>query len=485
MGGRPEVVTTELVRAFAALFAPIRSPHAEEGAGGEWVTRRGALTDGAIAEHLRGERTFGVKPSKDGTAYFVALEVDFGPKGGDALAARNAALGDPGWRVWQAIRDAGEALGVPAAHFIASYSGGRSLHLWCPIEPSPQRQAHAIAKAIVHLAELAGVHVCTSYPTGPTGSGMALRLPWGRHRRTGVNAHFVDLAVCELRERPALSPLEAAHLQALPARLPRELVRDAAAIAKELAPRPSAPQATGALPVDPARPQGHDPLRDRLRPCVVRLVRSGVEEHHRHDVALLVRTELKRCGFSEQEALPVAQAYGQACRPPWVKGPNEKGAEEDLHDNWEVTDPSMPHVCPGRGAPGATVRYVHEVACVGKEVCLRDRIGAFVDLWGTYLAPAAVALYVAVVKAEVGFCVQPGGELHTSLGALGELCNQGEWAVSKARDVLVKAGLLTTKVEGKGRAQGCHTVVRRTYPLPLPPRPSALPAQVEAAPEQA
>ena len=399
-------------------------------------------------------------------AWFIALEVDIASDDlcrRDLSAAREQVLGFDGHRAWEAVRAASQDLGIPAGHWTGAYSGRRSLHLWLiPEHPVPLAAAHAIAKALVDGAAERGVHVCTACPTSPDAWGMIFRLPWGRHPH-GTHGHLVDLGLWELAPRPPY-PTDRQALELLEGRrTPADILLDAAVIAQERqpqAPSRTAPQAT------PETSAVHLPPEADLRitrPCIAGLLRRGESEGHRHEVALLLRTELKAAGFTVDEAVPLVLRYARACTPPWE--PRE--AEYDLRHNWADTDIAKRHVCPGAHGSRLT-RYLHDRECVGGARCAAHRLGPFTYLWGPHLSANAKALYAGLCTLEVGFSRRPGDEVHTTVAQLRDAANLGEYAFKTARGELEDAGLVSHRRLSKGRGHGVHSVYRRAIPMPLP-----------------
>ncbi len=278
-------------------------------------------------------------------------------------------MGKEGFRAWEAVRDAGEELGIAPLYWCVDYTGGRSLHFeLIPEAPVPYRDAHRIAKALGELVRRAGQAVCTVYPTNRTGDGKLLRLPCGRHRKTGVHGCFVEPGLRELRPRPTFRN-DTGYLKLI-ARVPGDVLTEAATLAAAVvqeAPQAQAePQEVAQVAHDPRPAQGGrftqtDPaLAQRIgRPCILWLIEHGVPEGHRHDVALLLRTELKACGFTPEEALPVYRRFARACTPPWA--PEEADAtlgEMGGRDGHEEASPvpNEGRVLPHRIPAGSSLR---------------------------------------------------------------------------------------------------------------------------------
>lgn len=458
---------SEAIAAFRRLFVPPGKRHgAQDGAG--WRTVHEPVSDDDLRAHLQGGPVIGVTPAhRRGAAWaagFIALEVDIATGDlcrRDLVAAREQVLGFDGHRAWAAVRAASEDLGIPAAYWTGAYSGRRSLHLWLlPEDLLPLVDAHAIARALVAGAAERGVPVCTACPTSPDGWGMLFRLPWGRHPQ-GAQGHLVDLGLWELNARPPY-PTDAQALGIIAnRRVPHENLQVAADIAR--ARRPPAVSLGGAPPED--TPKVHLPDTDLriTRPCIAGLIQRGVPENHRHEVALLLRSELKAAGFTVEEALPVVARYARACDPPW----DLAEAEYDLSHNWATTDPAKRHVCPGAHGSRLT-RYLHERECVGGARCAAHRLGLFTCLWGPHLSGNAKALYAALCTLEVGFARRPGDEVHTTVAQLRDTAHLVEYAFKAARRELEDAGLVTHRRLSKGRGHGVHSVYRRAIPMPLP-----------------
>lgn len=457
---------SEAIAAFRRLFVPPAKRHgAQDGAG--WRTVHEPVSDDDLRAHLQGGPVIGVSPAyRRGAAWeagFIALEADIATDDlcrRDLLAAHEQVLGFDGHRAWAAVRAASEDLGIPGAYWTGAYSGRRSLHLWLlPEDPLPLGDTHAIARSLVAGAAERGVHVCTACPTSPDDWGMLFRLPWGRHPQ-GTQGHLVDLGLWELNARPPY-PTDAQALGIIASRrVPHENLQGAADIARAR----RSPVSLGGVPPEDT-PKVHLPDTDLriTRPCIAGLIQRGVPENHRHEVALLLRSELKAAGFTVEEALPVVARYARACTPPWE--PRE--AEYDLRHNWADTDIAKRHVCPGAHGSRLT-RYLHDRECVGGARCAAHRLGPFTYLWGPHLSGNAKALYAALCALEVGFSRRPGDEVHTTVAQLRDTAHLVEYAFKAARRELEDAGLVTHRRLSKGRGHGVHSVYRRAIPMPLP-----------------
>lgn len=483
----PAAVTVTVIRQFADLFARVRRPFIME-TPTDWVTRRDlALEDSHLAAHLYGAATFGVKLTKrrggGRIATNLALEVDFGDRETPVETAQADILGERGLLVVNAVHDAGSDLDIPAAAWAVSWSGGRSLHFWlAPREPVPVETAYTVAQAIrdgvdQRIASL-GLHVCTAWPTSARGVGMGLRLPWGRHQKTGESGRFVRLHDSGLSLRDPL-PADADYLRDLEAAMvdpdllayaaaqaaDREVVRQPARLTRSRLTLPETQLVQGerverALPAEAQR---------IARPCILALLERGVPEGLRHDAALLLRAELVHCGFTLEEAWPVYRRYAAACSPPW----EEEDARRDLEANWTVTDPARRHLCPGRGEPASLTQHLHGRCCVGVETCGGRRAEAVLLTWRKHLTVDARVLYAEVSYLEAGYSLRPGDAVHTTAATLMDRCRLGRTRFEQAKRELTDAGLLectaTGRPDGAGTpGGGRHSVYRRVIPVPVP-----------------
>lgn len=461
-----EKVPHEVVTAFAELFVGCRKPYGEE-TGDGWQTRHSELSDELIAAHLDGVRTFGVRPGQQ-RAHFIALEVDLTAK--NVLEARDRVLGEEGFRTWAAIRTASVNLGIPPVHWTASYSGNRSLHFWGLLEEAiPYRAAYRIAQALQQLASHEGARICTAFPTNGTSGGQFLRLPCGRHRRTLVHAHFVDLGLFELRPRPHFAQDCAFLRRVADSRIPLSVLEEAAANAQELLSRtlPEAGQSEKTAQRKafiPARVDALDPFLTITlgRPCIADVIAKGAPEGHRHAVGHLVRTELKASGLSLKEARPHYLRYARACSPVWP----EDEALRDLESNWGVTDIAQRHSC--RGSKPTTV-FLREHYCKGSLTCLALRKEGFERVWGAEgLSANSRVLYAALCKLEADFMLRPGDAIHTTMQQLAETAGLTERTFKTARQELKAFGLIAWHRTSRGRGAGIHSLYRRSYPVPIP-----------------
>ena len=479
-------VSVQTVRRFADLFARVRRPHILETAE-SWLTRKSDLTDGMIATHLHGGLTAGVRvDGKRGNgriAANVALEVDFGDREEPPETVLPRVIGDPGLTVAEAVRAAGHDLHIPESAWCFAWSGGRSLHAWLtPREPVNLAAAYAVAQAIRDGVDAriaaCGLYVCRAWPTNATGGGMGIRLPWGRHQRTGKFGRFVrvgdglslrdpypaDVGYLATLERNVLEPsvliAAAEHLRRDPDPVRRE---------RPARTRPAAPRETGDRGdrIERTLPAA---ARRIARPCIMHLVERGVPEDLRHDVALLLRAELVHCGLTQAEAWPVYMRYMVACTPSWEIA----DARRDLDANWSITDPARRHLCPGRGDPSNLTRYLHERCCVGLDACGWRRAAAALAAWDGHLSTDARSLYLDLCKMEAGFSLRPGDAMHTTTETLMERCRLGWRRFETARTDLRHVGLLawerTGRPDGAGTpGGGVHSLYRRIIPVPVPP----------------
>lgn len=467
-----EKVPHEVVTAFAELFVGCRKPYGEE-TGDGWQTRHSELSDELIAAHLDGVRTFGVRPGQQ-RAHFIALEVDLGGRNADLLAVRDAIMGEEGFRCWKAIRTASEELGIPPIHWVCSYSGNRSLHFWLvPEKALPFGAAHRIARALKVLTDRQGIQVCTAYPTNGSGGGQVLRLPWGRHRRTHAHAHFVDLGLFELTPRP-YCPQDADYLSRIAdGRVPKDVLEEAAQNAQNAQVlRPARPEPEGAqqagLRKSPAPKEDRDPFLVVTvgRPCIAEVIAKGVPGGHRHSIAHLVRTELKACGLTLEQAKPIYLRYAQACDPPWP----EAEALYDLETNWAVTDIAQRHSC--KSAAPSTI-FLRKAYCKGSMNCVALRKEGFEQRWGGEgLSANARVLYAALCKLEGQYLLRPGDRIRTTVRQLTDVAELTERTFKAARKELKARGLIAWKATSQGRGQGTFSVYWRFYPVPTPTRQS-------------
>jgi len=477
------------VRRFADLFARVRRPFIRE-TPDTWLTRKTAMTDGMIAAHLCGDVTLGVRmDARRGggrIAPNIALEVDFGPRDDDLAEVLERIMGEPGLAVVRAVHAAGSDLRIREEAWCFSWSGNRSLHAWLtPREPVKLAAAYAVATAIRDGVDAriatCGLHVCHVWPTNPDHEGMGLRLPWGRHTRTGESARFVNLygGVLYLRDP---YPADAGYLVTLEHNLLEpEVLMTAATLERNLVPvRPSRirpaetlAKTTGSKPTG-GRVERSLPMQTRriARPCILHLLERGVPEDYRHAVALLLRAELVRCDLTLADAWPVYLRYAAACAPAW----EEADARTDLEANWSKTDPALRHLCPGRGDPSNVTRYLHERCCVGAEACGWRRAGAALVAWEEHLSADARALYLSLCIMESAVHhLRPGDELHTTAAGLMERSGLGRKDLERARDDLLAAGLLTYSRTGRPDGVGTpgggvHSLYRRIIPVPDPPK---------------
>ena len=483
----PAAVTLTVIRQFADLFARVRRPFIQEAETG-WVTRHDSLEDTHLHAHLHGVATFGVRLEKaDGggrIASNLALEVDFGDRETPVDAVLADILGERGLTLVTAIHDAGQRLGIPPGAWVFAWSGGRSLHAWLTLRDwVPLTIAYTVARslhdAVNQRIASCGLHVCTAWPTNAKRQGKAIRLPWSRHQGTGERGRFVNLRDGALTLREPFSA-DAGYLAELERNmLDSEVIAQAATLTKDLDPvrepvRSLRPRLT--VPrrqlEEGARIERTLPTQARriARPCILHLVESGVPETLRHDMALLLRAELKHCGLTPEETWPVYRRYAAACSPPW----EEDDARRDLEANWTVTDPARRHVCPGRGEPSSLTQYLHKHCCVGTETCGFRRAAPVLEVWRDGLEASARALYIELAMLEAGYSLRPGDAIHTTTAELMRRCRLGRRPLEKARDDLRDAGLLEYRPTGvKGGAGtpdgGVHSLYRRVIPFPDPP----------------
>lgn len=463
------------IAAFRRLFVPPVSRHGVHEQTG-WRTLHRGVSDADLLAHLSGGTVVGVSPAyQQGATWlaaFVALEADIATSDDlrDPELARAVVLGPQGHRCWEAVRAASEDLGIPGAHWTGAFSGRRSLHLLLlPEQPLPLATAHAIAQAIAQGARARGTDVCTACPTRADATGKVFRLPWGRHP-FGTVGPFVDLGLFELAPRPPYP--DDVHALAIIAgrRVPADTMQAAGAIALRgsVATKTATTRRRRQARRD-AEQQASPDIARITRPCIAAIVRHGVPENHRHNIALLVRAELRHVGFTLNEAEPVVLQFAGACAPPW----EPSDALYDLHQNWAVTDARKRHVCPGRLSESSLTGYLHKRACVGAQECAGHRAGPFMETWGARLSPPASRVYWALCALEVGYALRPGDGIHTTVAEVAGKASVGLDAFKRARAELETEGLVSHKRQGQGRGGGVHSIYQRTIPMPLPgaPRP--------------
>lgn len=488
-----ETVQVDLttVRRYVDLFVQVRRPYIVE-TEGSWLTRKSSLTERMVHQHLHGNLTVGVRVEKrrgrGRIATNIAMEADFGDREEPLDAVLPRILGEPGLAFVHAVHDAGRDLQIPEAAWFVSWSGGRSLHAWLsPRDPVKLATAHAVAQAVRDGVDARiashGLHVCHAWPTNGTGEGMGIRLPWGRHQRTGERGRFVQVQNGALTLRDPF-PDDTAYLATLETnRVDADLLIGAASLAETLdIPRPvRTPRPRLTLPAT-AQDEDHGDHGERIerslptqarrlaRPCILHLLESGVQEGLRHDMALLLRAELVHCGLTPEDAWPVYRRYAAVCRPSW----ETEDARRDLEANWNTTDPSRRHTCPGRGDPSPITQYLHDRCCIGIETCGWRRAVSALDPWREYLTADARTLYMELALMEAGYSLRPGDGIHTTAANLMEQCGFGRTRFKQAREDLEHAGLTTHEATGRHGGEGTadggvHSVYRRTIPVPDPP----------------
>ena len=471
------LVVSRTVEMLRALFIPSRCKRYVMDEGNGWRTIRHPVPDAHLVDHSEGRVAVAI-PVLD----HVALEVDFAPPDADPLEVWHAIFdGGAGFAAWCAVREAGEALGVPQGYWRASYSGGRSLHFrLLPATALQQADAHCVAAALKAAMEARGQAVCTAYPTNGRRIGKALRLPWGRHLTSRRQGCFVDLGLLELEARPEyhadVALLEALHTN----RVPEEVFAEAIALAdrwqhegQETASRQRTTQRPAAGVKVPL--QDLTALNDtsRLRPCMARLAASGVPEDMRHDAALYLRADLRHCGFTYTEAEAVYLRYASRCSPQW----DAREALADLRLNWSVTDPARRHCCPGRGKANALRELLHDRCCVGMKACVAQRGGRYLSL-SPSLTGDAVLLMGALCALEAKYDLRPGDPVRTTAAELMTTAGLTRKRLLTACKEVTVRGLLVHRVAGLGPRSGVYSIYqRRMMDVPVTP-----PAAVTTAP---
>ncbi len=496
--GDDQRVQADVMKRFSDLFVPYRRVRGVQKPDGGYDWQQAAVTDELIGDHLIGQLTLAVliagKEAAEWQGRHIVLDVDYASEDEEPGVAKARALGNEGLRDVHTIQEVGSTLGIPPEQWIVEFSGCKGLHLGLILEEAaPLADLWHLAHTIRRLATAEGMvgKFDRAYPTSPDERGSLIKLPWGKHRKSGEFSVFVDVSPLHLRPRCSLMEGDAKYLDVIEARrVPADMIALALARAREV---PAADRVAasrrGTPPVRDYRGSTSDVCQAIGRPCISRLIREGAAFHYRHDLALPLRTELKRVMASREETLRVVLEYAANCHPPWEKDQARRDADQEA-----TTDARKAHLCPGRRDPTAITQYLHANYCVGQERCAWERAGQFQSLWLGRVTANELAVYTSLVQAEVQYRLRPGDEMRTTQDELCHLSGIGKAAVKSALDGLTDKGLVSSRVQGRGRGQGRCTVIWRTYPVPAPTgdlsrrqaqlgedRPSASPGSLHCA----
>jgi hypothetical protein len=144
------------------------------------------LTPQDVQRHLDGEITLGIYPlADDGTVKWLCFDVDI-DKGVDIEEAQG--------RIRQHTTALARVLKAWDIPFLVEYSGSRGYHIWIFFEPVQVLKVYAFGRFFERQVEPpAGIHV-EVFPKQAVakGYGNLIKLPLGKHRKTGSWCGFVD-----------------------------------------------------------------------------------------------------------------------------------------------------------------------------------------------------------------------------------------------------------------------------------------------------
>lgn len=198
---RPWGDAADLLR-FAEAFAGREGVHAamwQRGGEVGYSPVHAPLTAQRVADHLAGRLTLGAYVLRaDSTVTWACFDLDLDREG----RARLAAGGDGAKAAWTTVRDAALHLAATLADHglvpLVEASGFKGVHVWLLLEePVPAAATRAWCGALLdHLGPPpAGVSI-ELFPkadeVGPKGLGNLVKLPLGRHLRSGRWSTFLD-----------------------------------------------------------------------------------------------------------------------------------------------------------------------------------------------------------------------------------------------------------------------------------------------------
>jgi hypothetical protein len=164
----------DLVRAYAQTFIPRSDLYPLQVKTGRYVCVKKPLTLEVVSQHLLGIQTIGAYALDErDQAKWICLDADNESQ-------------------WQQVVTAATDLyrhGV-AAYLEPSRRGG---HLWLFTRPLPGADARRVGQYLIDRYTLGSLEVFPKQDQLVTGPGSFVRLPLGRHRKTGRRYHFTTL----------------------------------------------------------------------------------------------------------------------------------------------------------------------------------------------------------------------------------------------------------------------------------------------------
>lgn len=169
--------------------------HVVEGAGARTIVPRG-LTPADMQRHRAGEARLGVLPVD--AAGFAHVGVDAQADVSDESATRRDAL---------ALAEAARTTGQPA---LVEATGGRGHHVWLPTPPLP---AVEMTRRLIEISAMVKAQsgVRRELFPAPPDSDPAVRLPLGRHPKTGRASTLLDPHGAPLTPRGLTATLRSPH----------------------------------------------------------------------------------------------------------------------------------------------------------------------------------------------------------------------------------------------------------------------------------
>lgn len=235
--------------------------YAQQRPDGSWFPVREPLDDDVLRAHMRQEKTVGTYTSLGDTARTLVFDFDTGPEQAKLEATK--------------VSEALETLGVLVRYTGLEFSGNKGYHLWVVLQQyRPSAELRRVGRAALAMSGVTS-ELNPKQDGVPRDLGNLVKLPGGKHQKTGLANDFVGYA-------------------------------------PEAMPTPMWEKVVAVLPPEQRARRQHSENRF---PCLEH-IQAGVGEGGRNNQLFHLATMFRRSGMTE-ETLEVVLSYVNAkCDPP-------------------------------------------------------------------------------------------------------------------------------------------------------------------------
>jgi len=288
---------------FMQRFAGRSDVFAEQQDDGSYRPVHRTMNDTDVAEHMRGERTYGIYTVRpDNTTKVLVFDIDSGRYTDVAT-----------------LLDTLDIMGVPPQCQLVEHSGCKGWHVWLFLEHwTSSQDAYKAVRAVLQVAKMQGTEAYPKQesvePDKPLGN--LIKIPQGFHKGCQKWSHYVPDTV------------DLAHIQPLPDDVFRDLVMEYDETHEPM-------NRAGTIPI-----MGYQkPL-----PCIYRITHDGVGKGMRDNALFTLALDAKRNGLTVEEAeerLLAANANFTPPKPPSVIREKVRSAYTSVAEGFSCEQPFL------------------------------------------------------------------------------------------------------------------------------------------------